>query len=94
MLFLCKLNTVAGSSFCAMELPTGLIAIPTGVTATNIWKLSQFLTNDDTQVVWYEAGVGSDSSSTAAKARRTQALLATVGASSGVKIGGRRQHVD
>jgi uncharacterized protein (DUF2235 family) len=55
-------------------------------TATNIWKLSQMLEDDDLQTVWYEAGVGSDSSSTAQRARRTQRLLATTGVSGGVRF--------
>jgi uncharacterized protein (DUF2235 family) len=54
--------------------------------ATNIWKLSQMLKDDDIQTVWYEAGVGSDSSSTAAKARRTQTLLSITGLAQGAKI--------
>jgi uncharacterized protein (DUF2235 family) len=54
--------------------------------ATNIWKLSGFLRDDDTQTVWYEAGVGSDSSSTAAMAKRTQYFLATTGVAQGTKI--------
>lgn len=54
--------------------------------ATNVWKLYRFLCDDDTQTVWYEAGVGSDSSSTAVRARRTQAFLATTGVAQGTKI--------
>jgi uncharacterized protein (DUF2235 family) len=54
--------------------------------ATNIWKLYKFLCDDDTQTVWYEAGVGSDSSSTAVRARRTQAFLATTGVAQGTKF--------
>jgi len=54
--------------------------------ATNIWKLSGFLRDDDMQTVWYEAGVGSDSSSTAAMAKRTQYFLATTGIAQGTKI--------
>jgi uncharacterized protein (DUF2235 family) len=54
--------------------------------ATNIWKLSGFLHDDDTQTIWYEAGVGSDSSSTAVRARRTQYLLSTTGIAQGTKI--------
>jgi uncharacterized protein (DUF2235 family) len=54
--------------------------------ATNIWKLSGFLRDDDMQSVWYEAGVGSDSSSTAAMAKRTQYFLATTGIAQGTKI--------
>jgi uncharacterized protein (DUF2235 family) len=54
--------------------------------ATNIWKLSGFLRDDDTQTVWYEAGVGSDSSSTAANAKRTQYLLSLTGFAQGTKI--------
>jgi uncharacterized protein (DUF2235 family) len=55
-------------------------------TATNIWKLYNALCNDETQTVWYEAGVGSDSSSTAKEARRTQYLLSTTGAASATKV--------
>jgi uncharacterized protein (DUF2235 family) len=54
--------------------------------ATNIWKLSGFLRDDDTQTVWYEAGVGSDSSSTAVQAKRTQYLLSLTGFAQGTKI--------
>jgi uncharacterized protein (DUF2235 family) len=54
--------------------------------ATNIWKLYKLLRDDDTQTVWYEAGVGFDSSSTAVSARRTQALLSTTGVARGTKI--------
>ena len=54
--------------------------------ATNIWKLSGFLRDDDTQTDWYEAGVGSDSSSTAAHAKRTQYLLSLTGFAEGTKI--------
>jgi uncharacterized protein (DUF2235 family) len=54
--------------------------------ATNIWKLSGFLRDDDTQTVWYEAGVGSDSSSTAARAKRTGYLLSLTGFAQGTKI--------
>jgi uncharacterized protein (DUF2235 family) len=54
--------------------------------ATNIWKLAQYLTDDETQTVWYEAGVGSDSSSTAANAKRTQTLLALTGFAQGTKL--------
>ncbi len=54
--------------------------------ATNIWKLSGFLRDDDTQTVWYEAGVGSDSSSTATRAKRTQYLLSLTGFAEGTKI--------
>jgi uncharacterized protein (DUF2235 family) len=60
---------------------------PDGVSiATNIWKLSQMLEDHDLQTIWYEAGVGSDSSSTAQRARRTQSLLATTGVSGGVRF--------
>jgi uncharacterized protein (DUF2235 family) len=53
---------------------------------TNVWKLYGLLRNDDTQTAWYEAGVGSDSSSSAVRARRTQALLATTGIAQGTKV--------
>lgn len=55
--------------------------------ATNIWKLSKLLNNDETQTVWYQAGVGSDTSSTAAEARRTQWLLSTAGFSGATRAG-------
>jgi uncharacterized protein (DUF2235 family) len=55
-------------------------------TATNIWKLFNALCNDETQTVWYEAGVGSDTSSTSREARRTQRLLSITGAAAGTKI--------
>jgi uncharacterized protein (DUF2235 family) len=55
-------------------------------TATNIWKLSLALCNDETQTVWYEAGVGSDTSTTARQARRTQRLLSITGAAAGTKL--------
>ena len=51
--------------------------------ATNVWKLSGFFRDDDTQTIWYEAGVGSDSSSTAVRAKRTQYLLSTDGICAG-----------
>jgi len=54
--------------------------------ATNVWKLAGFLRNDDTQIIWYEAGVGSDSSSTAIRAKRTQYLLSLTGFAQGTKI--------
>ena len=54
--------------------------------ATNIWKLSNKLRNDQTQTVWYQAGVGSDSSTTAREARRSQRLLAYTGAAAGTKV--------
>jgi uncharacterized protein (DUF2235 family) len=54
--------------------------------ATNIWKLSGLLRDDDTQTIWYEAGVGSDSSSTAASAKRTQYFLSLTGFAQGTKI--------
>jgi uncharacterized protein (DUF2235 family) len=54
--------------------------------ATNIWRLSKLLRNDDEQTVWYEAGVGSDTSSTARNVRRTQYLLSLTGAAQGAKF--------
>lgn len=53
--------------------------------ATNIWRLHGTLACDETQVVWYQAGVGSNSSSTDAEARRTRAVLAAVGANVGAQ---------
>ncbi len=54
--------------------------------ATNIWRLYRMLASDETQTTWYQAGVGSDTSSTAAEVRRTQALLAAVGANPGSQV--------
>jgi uncharacterized protein (DUF2235 family) len=54
--------------------------------ATNIWRLSELLRNDDEQTVWYEAGVGSDTSSTATNANRTRYLLSITGGAQGAKI--------
>ncbi len=51
--------------------------------ATNIWQLYKTLECDEAQVTWYQAGVGSDTSSTAGEVRRTQAFLAAVGANPG-----------
>ncbi len=51
--------------------------------ATNIAQLYKSLECDEAQVTWYEAGVGSDTSSTAAEIRRTQAFLDAVGANPG-----------
>ena len=53
--------------------------------ATNIWKLSEALVCDEAQTTWYQAGVGSDTSSTAAEARRTRTFLAAVGANPGAQ---------
>jgi uncharacterized protein (DUF2235 family) len=70
-----------------MEPPTGRTTTLKGESlATNIWKLSELLTNDETQTVWYQAGVGSDSSSTAARAKRTHALLSMAGFAQGAKV--------
>ncbi|HVY15498.1 MAG TPA: DUF2235 domain-containing protein [Rhodopila sp.] len=54
--------------------------------ATNIWKLAQALVADETQIVFYQAGVGTDTSSTAKEARRTQRLLSATGGKTGSKI--------
>lgn len=55
-----------------------------GIAATtNVYKLSQALVSDEAQTIWYQAGVGSDTSSTARQARRTQAFLSFVGANAG-----------
>ncbi len=54
--------------------------------ATNVWKLYKALGCDETQVTWYQAGVGSDTSSTAAEVRRTKAVLASVGANPGSQV--------
>ena len=51
--------------------------------ATNVWQLYKALECDEAQATWYQPGVGSDSSSTAAEMRRTQAVLAAVGANPG-----------
>ena len=54
--------------------------------ATNVWKLYKALGCDETQITWYQPGIGSDSSSTAAEARRTQAILSAVGANPGSQV--------
>ncbi len=54
-------------------------------TATNVWKLADALICDETQTVWYQAGVGSDTSSTARAARRTQRLLSITGRAAAIK---------
>lgn len=54
--------------------------------ATNVWKLHQALVWDAAQSVWYQAGVGSDTSSTAREARRSQRILAAVGANAGARL--------
>ncbi|WP_180982467.1 DUF2235 domain-containing protein [Methylocella silvestris] len=54
--------------------------------ATNVWKLSEALKSDDTQTVWYQPGVGTDTSSTAKAARRTQNMLSITGAAAVTKI--------
>ncbi|MFO3797863.1 MAG: T6SS phospholipase effector Tle1-like catalytic domain-containing protein [Anaerolineales bacterium] len=53
---------------------------------TNVWKLYRTLICDETQVTWYQAGVGSDSSSTAAQARRTHRVLQAVGTDAGAQV--------
>src|SRR3546814_122526 len=46
---------------------------------------SDLLVCDEMQVTWYQAGVGSDTSSTARQAHRTQRVLAAVGTDAGVR---------
>jgi|GEM_PF-103535 len=53
---------------------------------TNVWKLYYTLVCDETQVTWYQAGVGSDTSSTARQARRTHKVLEAVGTDTGAKV--------
>lgn len=50
---------------------------------TNVWKLYRALESDETQVTWYQAGVGSDTSSTAQQVRFTHKVLDTFGAKTG-----------
>lgn len=44
------------------------------------------MASDETQTIWYQAGVGSDTSSTASEVRRTQTVLASVGANPGSQV--------
>ncbi|MBN9562251.1 MAG: DUF2235 domain-containing protein [Alphaproteobacteria bacterium] len=53
---------------------------------TNVCKLWRALCNDETQTVWYQAGVGSDTSSTSRQMRRTKMLLTVAGANSGSQV--------
>lgn len=53
---------------------------------TNIVKLYRGLISDETQTTWYQAGVGSDTSTTALGARRTRAFLNMVGANVGAQV--------
>jgi uncharacterized protein (DUF2235 family) len=53
--------------------------------ATNVYKLSQGLIADEQQTVWYQAGVGSDTSSTAQEAQRAKRILNAVGAEAGAQ---------
>lgn len=53
---------------------------------TNVWKIYRGLACDEAQVTWYQAGVGSDTSSTARQARRTHRVLETVGAETGATL--------
>ena len=53
---------------------------------TNIHKLYKALAADEAQTVWYEAGVGSDTSSTAKQAWRTQQFLSFFGANTASQV--------
>ncbi len=53
---------------------------------TNVYKLFTLLAADEIQTTWYQAGVGSDTSSTARQVRRTQAILAAIGANAGSQV--------
>lgn len=53
---------------------------------TNIVKLYRGLISDETQTTWYQAGVGSDTSTTATEARRTRVFLNLVGAHVGSQL--------
>ncbi|MFN4089317.1 MAG: DUF2235 domain-containing protein [Alphaproteobacteria bacterium] len=53
---------------------------------TNVWKIYRGLACDETQVTWYQAGVGSDTSTTARQARRTHRILDAVGAETGATV--------
>lgn len=55
-------------------------------TPTNIWKLFRALVSDEVQTTWYQAGVGSDSSSTSAQVRQTQATLSFFGANTASQV--------
>ncbi len=53
---------------------------------TNVYKLFTMLAADEIQTTWYQAGVGSDTSSTARQVRRTQAILGAIGANAGSQV--------
>lgn len=53
---------------------------------TNVWKMYRGLVCDETQTVWYDAGVGTDTSSTSREADWSRWLLETLGAGFGGQI--------
>lgn len=53
---------------------------------TNVCKLSRSLVSDEEQTVWYQPGIGSDTSSTAQEAQRTKRILELVGAKTGSEV--------
>jgi uncharacterized protein (DUF2235 family) len=53
---------------------------------TNVWKLYRALVCDETQTAWYDAGVGSDTSSTAMEVTWSRRLLEAVGARMGGQL--------
>ncbi|GGC28410.1 hypothetical protein GCM10011504_03270 [Siccirubricoccus deserti] len=53
---------------------------------TNVWKIHHGLVCDDTQTSWYDPGVATDTSSTAAEAAFSRRVLETVGSRTGGQI--------
>ena len=77
----------AGSSSCAMARATGPARPRSGLASTtNVYKLFTLLAADEIQTTWYQAGVGSDTSSTARQVRRTKAILGAIGANAGSQV--------